>query len=201
MTRKVEKERKTKETAIKVTIDLDGQGEYSVSTPIPFLNHMLELFGRHSLLDLAVKASGDTDVDFHHTVEDLGITIGEAISEALGNREGISRYGEATVPMDEALVQVVIDLGGRSCLVMNLFDGTGPDRYASRAGEFDLGLLEIFFSAVSQALKANVHVNLHYGSDPHHVAEAVFKAFARSLRDAVRVDPRVRGVLSTKGSL
>jgi len=201
MTRKVEKERTTKETAIRVTVDLDGRGEYSVSTPIPFLNHMLELFGRHSLLDLAVNASGDTEVDFHHTVEDLGITLGGAISEALGNREGISRYGEATVPMDEALAQVVIDLGGRSCLVMNLFDGTGPERYASRAGEFDLGLLEIFFSAVSQSLKANVHVNLHYGSDPHHVAEAVFKAFARALRDAVRVDPRVRGVLSTKGSL
>ena len=203
MERRGEKERKTSETAIKVALNLDGRGEYSVSTPIPFLNHMLELFGRHSLMDITIDAQGDTEVDFHHTVEDLGITLGEAVSQALGKREGIARYGEATVPMDETLVQVVIDLGGRPCLVMNLFGdaGEGPDRYASRAGDFDLNLLEIFFTAVSQKLGANIHVNLHYGSDPHHIAEAVFKAFARSLRDAVRVDPRIQGVLSTKGTL
>jgi imidazoleglycerol-phosphate dehydratase len=162
---------------------------------------MLELFGRHSLFDLQVEASGDVEVDYHHTVEDIGITLGEAIGEALGAREGIARYGTATVPMDEALASVSVDLGGRPYLVINLFGQgeEGPDRYSSKAGEFDLNLLEVFFTAVAQKLRANLHINLHYGTDPHHIAEAVFKAWARALLEATRVNPRVQGVLSTKG--
>ncbi len=201
MERRGEKERKTKETAVRVTVNLDGKGDYQVKTPIPFFNHMLELFGKHSLMDIKVEASGDVEVDYHHTVEDVGITLGEAISQALGGREGVSRYGEATVPMDEALVSVAVDLGGRPYLVINLFgqgEG-GPDRYSAKAGDFDLNLLEIFFSAIAQKLSANLHVNLHYGSDPHHISEAAFKAFARSMMEATRINPRIQGVLSTKG--
>jgi imidazoleglycerol-phosphate dehydratase len=193
--RRAKVERKTKETHITVEIDLDGSGTCSIDTPLPFLSHMLEQIGRHGAFDLNVKATGDVEIDGHHTTEDIGIVLGKAILEALGDRKGIRRYGSATLPMDEALVTVAIDLSGRPFFVWKV-----PVPKA-KLGEFDTELAEVFFEAVARSAQANLHVRLHEGMNLHHIIEVSFKALARSLREAVEIDPRAAGVPSTKGSL
>ncbi len=195
MARKAEITRKTTETNVSLTLDLDGEGKYKVSSPAPFLNHMLELFSRHGLFDLTLEATGDSDIDLHHTVEDIGICLGDAVDKALGDKSGITRYGTSTVPMDEALATVVVDLSGRPFLVYEVEFGS------DKVGEFDLELFEEFFKSFANHAKANVHVVIHHGKNAHHMAESCFKAFARALSDAVRIDPRIKGVLSTKGKL
>lgn len=193
--RRAKVERKTKETSITVEIDLDGGGKCSIDTPLPFLSHMLEQIGRHGAFDLVVKASGDVEIDGHHTTEDVGIVLGKALLEALGDRKGIRRYGSATLPMDEALVTVAVDLSGRPFFVWRV-----PIPKA-KLGEFDSELAEVFFEAVARSAQANLHVRLHEGSNLHHVIEVSFKALAQALREAVEIDPRAGGVPSTKGSL
>lgn len=193
--RRAKVERKTKETSIAVEIDLDGSGTCSIDTPLPFLSHMLEQIGRHSTFDLTVKATGDVEIDGHHTTEDIGIVFGKALLEALGDRKGIRRYGSATLPMDEALVTVAVDLSGRPFFVWRV-----PVPKA-KLGEFDSELAEVFFEAVARSAQANLHVRLHEGSILHHIIEVSFKALARALREAVEIDPKAGGVPSTKGSL
>ncbi len=193
--RSAEVSRKTKETQITLRLDLDGRGGADVESPIGFLNHMLALLARHASIDLAVKAAGDTDVDPHHTVEDIGICLGQALAEALGPKEGIARFGCAAVPMDEALAQVSLDLSGRPFLVYQVeFPG-------ERVGEFETELVRDFLQAFATHAKMTLHVRVPYGSNDHHIAEAVFKALARALRSAVARDPRVTGTPSTKGVL
>ncbi|HYB74454.1 MAG TPA: imidazoleglycerol-phosphate dehydratase HisB [Candidatus Sulfotelmatobacter sp.] len=187
--------RKTAETDIRIGLTLDGQGRHSISTGIPFLDHMLSQVARHGLFDLTLKASGDLEVDDHHTAEDVGISLGEAFVKALGDKRGIRRYGEATVPMDEALARVAIDLSGRPYLVFQ------AGRLKGRIGTFAAELVKEFLKGFTTHLKANVHVTLLYGENKHHMAEAIFKALARALDDATSVDPRVHGVPSTKGKL
>lgn len=195
MVREKKVTRKTTETDILFEINLDGKGEGEISTTIPFLDHMLTLFAKHGFFDLRVQGSGDTDVDYHHLVEDLGICFGKAVKGALGDKEGMARYGAACVPMDEALCQVCIDISGRPYLVFNAeFDG-------KKIRDFDPLLLEEFFRSFADHGGITLHVNVIYGKNPHHIAEAVFKAFARALRDAVCMDGRINGVLSTKGSI
>ncbi len=193
MARSAEKERKTNETEVKVSIDLDGSGRSEVSTGVGFLDHMLELFGKHGMFDLEVKAKGDTDVDDHHTVEDVGIVLGKAVSEALGDRKGIRRYGFASVPMDEALAEVTVDISGRG---RSEVAGTVPEGVA-----LSPSLLEGFLEALAANSGITLHVDVRRGRDAHHVVEAVFKALARALREAVSTDPREKGVPSTKGVL
>jgi imidazoleglycerol-phosphate dehydratase len=188
-------ERKTKETNIVVEIDLDGTGQCSIDTPLPFLSHMMEQIGRHGAFDLTVKAQGDVDIDGHHTTEDLGIVLGRAVLEALGDRKGIRRYGSATLPMDEALVTVALDLSGRPFFVWKV-----PIPKA-KLGEFDTELAEVFFEAFARSAQANLHVHLLEGHNLHHIIEISFKALARALRDATELDPRLTGIPSTKGSL
>jgi imidazoleglycerol-phosphate dehydratase len=189
-------DRKTTETHIALTIDLEGRGRYEVTTGIRFLDHMLELFARHGGFDLKVKAAGDLDVDQHHTVEDLGIALGEAVSEALGNRRGINRAGYFVMPMDETLAVAAIDLGGRPHTVVDL---KGP---ASRVGDLQTELVHDFFEGFAIGARANVHVKVMYGRSSHHKVEAVFKAFARALRVACAKDKRLAKMLpSTKGLL
>jgi imidazoleglycerol-phosphate dehydratase len=188
-------ERRTRETEILLQLNVDGRGETTIDTTIPFFNHMLEAAGKHGLLDLRVSARGDTDVDLHHTVEDVGICLGKAFHEALGDRRGIVRFGTAYVPMDEALAAVHVDVSGRPYFSYNVpFAKT-------RVGNFDLDLLKDFFRAFAMNAMLNLHVNLHYGENLHHIAEALFKAFGRALAEASRMNPRIEGVLSTKGSL
>jgi imidazoleglycerol-phosphate dehydratase len=187
--------RRTKETDVSVRIDLDGEGRYEVDTGVPFLNHMLELFARHGFFDLAVRGRGDLEVDAHHTVEDVGLTLGRALREALGDKRGIRRFGEATVPLDEALVSVVVDLSGRPFLAYNV------KLRQERVGSFDLELVHDFLLALSNEVGMNLHVNQVSGRNPHHVVEAAFKGMARALSQAASLDIRVKGVLSTKGSL
>jgi imidazoleglycerol-phosphate dehydratase len=187
--------RKTAETDIRITLALDGQGRHNVSTGIPFLDHMLSQVARHGLFDLTLKAAGDLEVDDHHTAEDVGISLGEAFVKALGDKRGIRRYGEATVPMDEALARVAIDLSGRPYLVFQ------AGRLKGRIGTFAAELVKEFFKGFATHLKANVHVALLYGENKHHMAEAIFKALARALDAATSLDERVRGVPSTKGKL
>jgi len=189
------RKRKTRETDIAVTLNLDGAGVSRIGTGIGFLNHMLELFARHALVDLDVTASGDTDVDYHHTVEDLGLVLGGCVDDALGDRCGIRRYGFAALPMDESLSEVAVDLGGRPFLVFN----SGMKQRQVR--DFDVKLLEEFFRAVSVQARMNLHINHRYGDDAHHVCESVFKGFARALREAAARDPRETGVPSSKGTL
>lgn len=193
--RRARVERKTKETSVVVEIDLDGSGQCSIDTPLPFLSHMLEQIGRHGSFDLAVKATGDVEIDGHHTTEDIGIVLGKALLEALGDRKGIRRYGSATLPMDEALVTVAVDLSGRPFFVWRV-----PVPKA-KLGEFDSELAEVFFEAVARSAQANLHVRLLEGTNLHHIIEVSFKALARSLREAVELDPKASGVPSTKGSL
>src|SRR5512138_1315018 len=195
MARKGVVERITKETQIRLTLDLDGSGVAKICTSVPFLDHMLDLFARHGLFDLEIEARGDIDIDFHHTVEDIGIVLGQAIREALGDKKGIRRYGQATVPMDETLASVAMDLSGRPYLVYNV---TLPK---VKIGEFDVELAREFFQAFVNNLGSNLHINVMYGDNVHHVLEACFKATARALDTATQVDPRIQGVMSTKGTI
>jgi len=187
--------RKTKETDISLRLTLDGDGKSNISTGIPFFNHMLELFSRHGLFNLTLKAKGDIEVDFHHTVEDVGICLGQAITKALGDKRGIRRYGEATIPMDEALASVSVDLSGRSFLAYN------AKIRRIKIGDFNAGLVKEFFRAFVDQANITLHINLLSGEDIHHCIEAIFKAFARAMRQAAELDPRVKGIPSTKGKL
>jgi imidazoleglycerol-phosphate dehydratase len=188
-------QRKTTETEVSASIELDGKGEARIDSSVPFLDHMLNLWSRHGLMDLTVQSRGDTVVDDHHLVEDVGICLGQAVRKALGDRQGISRYGSATVPMDESLCTVVMDLSGRPYLIWH------ADLGEQRIGGFDPGLLKEFFKSLSDHSGMTLHINLHYGTNGHHMAEAMFKAFARAFRGAIAIDGRIEGVLSTKGSL
>ena len=189
-------ERKTKETDIKITFNLDGQGKYAVDTSIPFLDHMLSLMCKHGLFDMKIKAKGDIDVDYHHTVEDVGIVCGKAVRQALGDMKGISRYGQASVPMDEALAAVSLDISGRSYLVYKV-----EFRKKSKIKNFEPDLIEDFLHAFVSNSGITLHVESPYGRNTHHIIEAVFKALGRALRQAVSIDPRVKGVPSTKSVL
>ena len=193
--RQSKKYRKTSETEISLTLGLDGKGGAKVKTGIPFFDHMLNLFAKHGLFDLEVKAKGDLEVDLHHTVEDVGIVLGQALAAALGKKEGIRRYGAAYVPMDETLARVVVDLSGRPYLELRGLNRRG------RAGNFPAQLVEEFLRALSVQGGMNLHAEILYGRDVHHQIEAIFKALARALQDAVRRDSRVRGVPSTKGRI
>jgi imidazoleglycerol-phosphate dehydratase len=195
MGRTAKTERKTKETEITAELELDGGGAAEIQTGIPFFNHMLEIFTRHGLFDIKIQAKGDIEIDYHHTVEDVGLTLGQAFKEALGDKQGISRFGEATVPLDEALAQVVVDLSGRPYLAYNVKIRTG------RVGDFDTDLPHEFFQALANQLGMNLHMNVTQGENPHHIIEACFKALARAMGKATRMDERIKGVLSTKGSL
>jgi imidazoleglycerol-phosphate dehydratase len=188
--------RKTAETDITVKLTVDGKGMSKIDTGIPFFDHMLMLFAKHGLFDLDVKAKGDVAVDYHHTVEDVGLVLGEAFKQALGAKTGIRRYGFFILPMDEALARVVVDLSGRACLV---YDVQAPVMFVR---DFNLVLVKEFCRAFSNAVGCNLHVRLVYGEEPHHVAEAIFKALARALDAATQVDPRAADLLpSTKGKL
>ncbi len=188
-------ERKTRETDIRVSLTIDGCGRYAVDTGIPFLNHMLELFSKHSLIDCVIRAKGDLAVDYHHTVEDLGLVLGDALDQALGDRKGIVRYGSAYVPMDDALSRAVVDLGGRPYLVYEVANRTRKIR------DFNLILVHEFFQAFTVKARLNLHIAQLYGAEPHHAYEAIFKAVARAVRAAATRDPREQGVPSSKGTL
>jgi imidazoleglycerol-phosphate dehydratase len=188
-------QRKTRETEVQAEIDLDGTGEYEISTGIPFFDHMLESFAKHGLIDLRLTAKGDLTVDSHHTVEDVGITLGQAVREALGSAEGIRRYGSQSLPMSEAKVDVSVDVSNRPYLVYKV------ELDNDRIGAFDAGLAEDFCFAFAQNAGLDLHVELRYGRNPHHVVEAVFKGVARALRRALERDPRVKGLPTVKGSL
>jgi imidazoleglycerol-phosphate dehydratase len=189
-------ERKTKETEIKIELCLEGTGKYAVHTSIPFLDHMLSLMCKHGLMDLKLRAKGDIDIDHHHTVEDTGIVLGKALRQALGDLKGISRYGQASVPMDESLATVSIDISGRPYLI---YKAEFPKR--SRLKDFDPDLIEDFFQAFASHAGITLHIGVPYGRNTHHIIEAIFKAAGRALRQAVAIDPRVKGVPSTKGRL
>ena len=191
--RKATIERNTKETKIALSLDLDGSGEGTIDTGIGFFNHMLELLKKHALVDLTVKATGDLDVDYHHTVEDVGLVLGKALNEALGDRRGLTRYGFASIPMDEALCETSLDLGGRPFLVMQC---AMKHMFVK---DFEVKLVEEFFRAVSVEARANIHLRQVYGDEAHHVCEGLFKSFARALRQAKAIDPNERGVPSSKG--
>jgi imidazoleglycerol-phosphate dehydratase len=195
MSRKALVERKTRETDVLVEVDLDGSGKSSIATPLPFLSHMLDQIARHGSIDLTVRAQGDTEIDGHHTTEDVGMVLGAAVLQALGDRAGIRRYGSATLPMDEALVTAALDLSGRPFFVFRV------PLPKAKIGEFDVELCEVFFEAFARTAQANLHLKLHEGSNLHHIVEISFKAFARALREAVELDPRATGIPSTKGSL
>lgn len=193
--RKATIRRKTKETDISLALALEGSGQYSVSTGLAFFDHMLESFAKHGLFDLELDAKGDLRVDAHHTVEDVGIALGQAFREALGSAHGIRRYGSALLPMAEAKVEVSVDVSNRPYLVYRI------ELENSRVGDFDTSLTEDFLYAFAQNAGLDLHVELRYGTSPHHVVEAVFKGLARALRTAVEIDPRARGVPSVKGQL
>lgn len=195
MGRKAKSSRKTKETEISVELDLDGNGTAEIQTGIPFFNHMLEIFTRHGLFDLKIRAQGDIEVDYHHTVEDVGLVLGQAFKDGLGDKQGIARFGDASVPLDETLAEVVVDLSGRPFLSYNVKIRPG------RVGDFDTDLPHEFFQAFANQLGMNLHINLVQGENPHHIIEACFKALARAMEKATRVNPRIKGVMSTKGSL
>jgi imidazoleglycerol-phosphate dehydratase len=188
-------DRKTGETDISLRLNLDGSGMASINTGVGFLDHMCHLFAKHSLIDLQVEAKGDLHVDFHHTVEDVGICLGQALFQAIGNKAGIRRYGHFTLPMDETLVTTAVDLSGRAAFVFN------ANFSSPKIGDFDSELVREFWNAVAQQAACNLHVNLHYGSNNHHISEAIFKSLARSFRMAVETDPRHPGVPSSKGAL
>jgi len=189
-------ERKTKETDVTIQLDVDGTGAAKVSTPIPFFSHMLEAWAKHGLMDLSVDAAGDVDVDIHHTVEDVGIVLGQALTRALADKRGIVRYGTAFVPMDEALVVASVDISGRPFLVFNV------PVARTRVSNFDLDMLQEFFRAFAFNAEITLHVTMHYGHNLHHISEAVFKSVGRALAEATRLNPRIAGLLpSTKGAL
>ena len=188
-------QRKTNETDIELTLDLDGSGSAQIATGVGFFDHMLTLLARHSAIDLTVKAKGDLHVDAHHTVEDVGICFGQALKQALGDKSGIRRYGHFTLPMEETLATTAIDLSGRYYLV---FVAQFP---TAKIGDFDSELVEDFWQAAAANCLCNLHITAHYGRNSHHIAEAIFKATARALRMAIEIDPRATGVPSTKGTL
>jgi imidazoleglycerol-phosphate dehydratase len=189
-------DRKTAETDISLSVNIDGSGRSQIDTGVAFFDHMLTLFSKHGLFDLEVKVIGDIEVDFHHTVEDTGIVLGQAMREALGSKKGITRYGSCLLPMDETLAQVAVDLSGRPFVVF-----LAPDRVDTIGQAFHFQLVEEFVRGFANALMANVHVEIRYGKDAHHMAEAIFKGIARALDQATRIDPRVTGVPSTKNLL
>jgi imidazoleglycerol-phosphate dehydratase len=195
MSRTATIERITNETRIKLSLDIDGSGQAKICTSVPFLDHMLNLFSRHGLFDLTVEACGDIDIDFHHTVEDIGIVLGSAFKEALGDKKGIRRYGNSVVPMDETLASVAVDISGRPYMVYNV------DLPKVKIGEFDVELAREFFQAFVNQCGLNLHINVQYGDNVHHIIEACFKAFGRAMDVATQMDPRVVGVMSTKGVL
>ena len=195
MARQAQINRNTNETQISVALDLDGSGRSALATGVPFLDHMLDQIARHGVFDLEVKAAGDLHIDAHHTVEDIGITIGQAFAKAVGNKSGVRRYGHAYVPLDEALSRVVVDLSGRPGLVCKV------DFVRARIGEFDVDLMHEFFQGFVNHALVTLHIDNLRGDNAHHQAETVFKAFGRALRMAVEIDPRTQGVPSTKGSL
>lgn len=195
MSRKALVERKTRETDVLVEVDLDGTGQSSIATPLPFLSHMLDQIARHGSFDLTVRARGDVEIDGHHTTEDIGIVLGSAVLQALGDRAGIRRYGSATLPMDDALVTAAMDLSGRPYFVFQV-----PIPKA-KLGDFDSELVEVFFEAFARTAQVNLHFVLHTGQNLHHIIEISFKAFARALREATEMDPRGAGIPSTKGTL
>ena len=195
MDRDITLNRGTSETQISLRINIDGRGESDIDTGVPFFNHMLELMSKHGFFDFQVKAKGDLEVDLHHTIEDIGILLGEALKKSLDDKKGIRRYGFAAVPMDEVLAQVAVDICNRAFLVYNLpiVDG--------KVGMFDIEVIKEFFQAFSTASGITLHINVPYGNNRHHIIEAVFKAFGRALCEAVTIDPRIQGVMSTKGLL
>ncbi|HEV3302639.1 MAG TPA: imidazoleglycerol-phosphate dehydratase HisB [Planctomycetaceae bacterium] len=195
MTRRSAIQRKTAETEIELALALDGTGKTEIATGVGFFDHMLTLLGRHSLIDLSVNARGDLHVDQHHTVEDVGICFGKALSEALGDKRGIARYGSVTLPMEETLVTTALDLSGRAWFVNKVVIPT------NKIGEFDAELVDVFWQAVAANALMNLHFVLHHGANSHHIAEAMFKAAARALRQAVALDPRQKDVPSSKGTL
>ncbi|MGE6404554.1 imidazoleglycerol-phosphate dehydratase HisB [Bacillus velezensis] len=193
--RKAERARTTNETDIKLAFEIDGEGKADISTDVPFMTHMLDLFTKHGQFNLTVDAKGDTEIDDHHTTEDIGICLGQAFLEALGDKKGIKRYGAALVPMDEALAQVAVDLSNRPHLEMR---GAFPQ---AKVGTFDTELVHEFLWKLALEARMNLHVIVHYGTNTHHMIEAVFKALGRALDEASSIDPRVKGVPSTKGML
>jgi len=195
MARKAKILRKTAETDISIAINLDGKGSGKISTTVAFIDHMLNLFARHGLFDLVIKGKGDTHIDDHHLIEDMGICLGNAVKKALSDKKGIVRYGSATVPMDESLCSVAIDISGRPYLVYNV------EFKSKKIGAFDFSLIREFFKSFSDHSGMTLHINLIYGKNNHHMAEAIFKAFALALRKAVTIHGRIEGILSTKGSL
>ena len=195
MARRAEVLRKTKETDVRVDLNLDGTGVSSISTGVPFLNHMLELFARHGLFDLEVECKGDIEVDDHHSVEDVSICLGKAVADSIGDKRGIARFGSAYVPMDEALARAVIDLSGRSFLVYQVKNSR------QKIGTFSTELAEHFWHSFAEHCRCNLHIEVFYGRNQHHIIEAVFKSAARALSQATRLDERIQGVMSTKGSL
>jgi imidazoleglycerol-phosphate dehydratase len=199
MSRSASLTRKTSESSIELSLNLDGTGKSSISTTVPFFDHLLTAFAKHSLIDLEIKASGDTHIDAHHTVEDTAIVLGQAIKQALGDKAGIGRYGDATVPLDDALARAVVDVSGRPYLVHS--GEPAGFEFHLIGGHFTGSLVRHVFEAISLNAGITVHVTVLDGRDPHHIAEAEFKAFARAMRKAVELDPRVDGVPSTKGAL
>ncbi len=195
MSRKATVKRKTTEVGVKVEINIDGSGIYNINTGIPFFDHMLEQFSKHGYFDLRVEAKGDIEIDFHHTVEDVGLTLGEAIGNALSDKRGIKRFGQAYVPFDETLVLSVIDLSGRPFFTFK------ADNPKSKIGEFDVELTEEFFKSLTNALKCNLYIEKISGGNLHHIVEAVFKSVARALDEATSIDPRSDNIPSTKGKL
>lgn len=195
MGRNAKIDRKTKETDIHVELNIDGTGKAEIETGMPFFNHMLESFTRHGLFDVSIKAKGDLEVDYHHTVEDVGLALGQAFKEGLGDKHGIRRFGEASCPLDETLAKVVVDLSGRPYLSYNVKIRPG------RVGTFDTDLPHEFYAAFANQLGMNLHMDVVRGENPHHIIEACFKAFSRAMDTATQLDPRIQGVLSTKGSL
>ena len=195
MARKAEIYRKTTETEISMELDLNGTGQGKISTTVAFMDHMLSLFARHGLVDLTIKSKGDTQVDDHHLVEDIGICLGDAVKKALGDKKGIQRYGSAMIPMDESLCSLAMDISGRPYLIYNV------EFKSKKSDKFDYALLREFFKSFSDRSGITLHINLLYGRNSHHIAEAIFKALALALRKAVTIHGRIEGILSTKGSL
>ncbi|MFW6011777.1 MAG: imidazoleglycerol-phosphate dehydratase HisB [Desulfosalsimonas sp.] len=195
MTRSAEAERTTRETKITASLEIDGRGGYEIDTGIPFFDHMLTLFAVHGFFDVKIRARGDIEVDFHHTVEDTGLVVGDLISRAVGDKKGIVRYGHAVVPMDDSISEAAVDLSGRPYFVYDL-----PATLKPAAG-FNAHLAREFFRAVSNAAAMNLHIQVRYGENDHHATEAAFKSFARALDQATSMDPRISGVQSTKGKL
>ncbi len=195
MVRTAEISRKTNETNITLSLNIDGEGKSDLETGVPFMTHMLDLFAKHGQFDLNIVANGDTDVDDHHTTEDIGICLGQVLKDALGDKKGIKRYGNAFVPMDEALAQVVVDLSNRPHLEMR------AEFPSQKVGTFDTELVHEFLWKLALEARMNLHVIIHYGQNTHHMIEAIFKALARALDEATTIDPRIKGVPSTKGML